>query len=36
MTQGNGLGQVELNLLGSEFGNMLSCVRCGRAAQAGE
>ena len=30
MTQGSGLGKVELNLLGSEYGNMLSCVRCGQ------
>ena len=25
-----GLGRVELDLLGSEYGNMLSCVRCGQ------
>jgi glycolate oxidase iron-sulfur subunit len=30
MTQGAGLGAVELSLLGSEYGNMLSCVRCGQ------
>ena len=28
MTQGLGAG--ELSLLGSEYGNMLSCVRCGQ------
>ena len=27
---GDGPPAVELNLLGSEYGNMLSCVRCGQ------